>query len=237
MPHSLRPDQTSKPDDGPGWLAEVECDLARALCRAAISADRTDCPALIDRLRAQGIDAADIADRYLAAAVCALGDAWLADRTDWSTVTVGSARLQSMLRRLPCPRPRGRDAPTVLVATGPDIAHTFGPMLLAHRLRRLGVSVALEIGASPETVGARFRAVRADAVFVSAGLPERLEAPALIVKQVRALNCGVPIVVGGPLLAARPHLARTIGADIGTSDAAMALTQCGLIPDRALHEA
>ena len=218
-------------------MAEVDCDLARALCRAAISSDRDDCPALIDRLRARGVDETDIADRYLTAAVCALGDAWLADRTDWSTVTVGSARLQSMLRRLQGPRASRPDAPTVLVATGPDSAHTFGPMLLAHRLRRVGVSVALEIAAPPETVGARFRAVRADAVFVSAGVPERLEALTLIVQQIRALNCGVPIVVGGPLLGLRPHLARTIGADIGTSDAATALEHCGLIAGRALHEA
>ena len=228
MPHRIRAETAEGPATGPDWLAEIDCEMARALCRAAVSTDPRDCPDLVDRLCAGGIDAGTLADRHIAAAVCALGDAWLADRTDWGTVTIGSARLQSMLRRLPTPRPRDPGAPTVLVATGPDIAHTFGPVLLAHRLRREGVSVALELASTPEAVGARLRAVRADAVLVSAGLPDRCDTLGRTVKHVRVLNSGVPVVVGGALLAVRPDLPRAIGADYGTSDVRKALELCGL---------
>ena len=235
MPHCARSASDGSSLADAAWLDGISCDVTRALCRAAISADRGACAEVFDGLRATGHGVAALADRYIADAVRALGEAWCLDRVNWSLVTIGSARLQSLLHRLPAPALPHPDAPTVLLATGPDVAHTFGPTLLAHRLRRHGASLALELGSTAQSVGTRFQEVRPDAVFLSAGVAARCDDLERLVRQIRIRSRAVPIVVGGPLLQTLPDLPRCVGADFGTSDELKALDLCGLTARPQMH--
>ncbi|MBS1302296.1 cobalamin-dependent protein [Loktanella sp. SALINAS62] len=208
-------------------------DVAMALCDAALSQDRDAVADVVMAARDDGLTDIVLADVLLPRAVCSLGDLWREDHIGWTDVTIGTARLQAALRWLAPPIQPGdarcHDTKSVLLISCQDMAHTFGPMLLAHQIRRRGLSVALSLDTTPQSAHARFSDTASDAVFLTASHSDGVATLRQIVKQVRVFNSGVPIVVGGPLLSARADIGRLIGADIATSDLDEALTQCGLL--------
>ena len=213
------------------------------LVQAALAADRTAVTQIASQMIAVGMRAEEIADHYVPEAARKLGEMWSDDRLGFVAVTVGSARLQSLLREL---GPEWRadlvtlpTGPSLLVLVASDISHTLGATVLTGQLRRLGMSVCLMVGARPEDLGPVLRQRQFDAVMVSASLGESL---GTLRRQVDAIRMAIalppPIVLGGTIvttegLTSQEILART-GVDVVTNDLNEALALCGLaVPERA----
>lgn len=162
-----------------------------------------------------------------------LGRDWETDLISFSTVTIGAARLQTLLRELAegwhvegLGQP-DRGAILIVVPLGEQ--HTLGSLVAATWLRRNGIIVTVQIAPSPLDLGRLLQGHRFDAVFVSIGSESRLETCGKLIKTIRSLASGsLPVVVGGALAAHRREDLLSIGADSVTSDLAEALEAVGL---------
>ena len=207
--------------------------LINELYRAVSDMDPAKAPAVIDRLLDVGISAEQIADFYIPSVARRLGDAWCKDTMDFAKVSIGSARLQGLLRYLgpnwcsgECP-PRA-NAPTCLLLVPEDAQHTLGATILAGQMRRLGFSVTLEIGTSLKDLTYILSQDPVDAVMVSASSRESLEMIRAIVENVRKFLGDVPVVIGGNVLSLDVDVAGLTGADLATSDLSEAIEFCAL---------
>src|SRR6056297_3142723 len=191
-------------------LAEIEA--------AALDRDPTRRTAVLAEMRARGIPDAWVAEILIPKVARRLGEAWCEDSKSFAEVTIGSARLQAMVRDLdPSDASDALDnAPLLAVIVPEDEFHTLGALTLAGQLRRLGFSVKLFLGTS-------------DAELVSASQGERVAGLARLVKRMRlALSRATPIIVGGSAVTRGLGAKGRIGADHITSDVFAALTACGL---------
>jgi methylmalonyl-CoA mutase cobalamin-binding subunit len=184
-------------------------------------------------MMAAGVSWEEVVDTYIPAAARRLGELWCIDEVSFVDVTVGTARLQSMLRDLGpvWSQETASDplAPNVLLIVRQDAYHTLGAMVAAEQLRRSGVSVRLSLGASDDLVVEMVGSKRFDAVLISAASSERLESVRDLVKKVRmAMRPAAPIVVGGTMLDTDRDVEIITGADFVTSNPQEALRLCGL---------
>ncbi len=191
-------------------------------------------------MRAAGIPWEDFADLYIPEAARRLGALWCEDELGFADVTIGTARLQAMLRdTLPDPEARNvasAFAPGVLVAVRRDDYHTLGAMVAAARLRRAGVSVRLSLG-QPDAEIVRLLARGAhDALFLSASCSRTLDSLRDLIEKVRTgAGRSVPVVVGGTILLSDGDVRARTGADFALTDPLEALRLCGLrVPRQAL---
>jgi hypothetical protein len=207
---------------------------------AAISPSTPPLAPLILRMKAAGIDAADVADRFIPAIARSLGMMWCDDNIGFATVTIGVARLQGLLREIgpewQADRHADGDAPGLLVVVGADVFHTLGAMVLTGQLRRRGLSVRLLFGATPDILGPILRQARFDAVLISASDGESLEALRRLVTTAKtATSVPPPVVIGGTVLDQAADglidIAALTGADFVTCDLDEALRLCGVEPD------
>jgi methanogenic corrinoid protein MtbC1 len=120
--------------------------MAYALC------DADDCAAsiLVDDMIEAGVPVDDICLDHLAPAARRLGDLWTADRLPFTDVALASARIQSILRRLPpgCSGRKLHHARGALFGAVPGEQHTLGVIMAADLFRRGGWDVGLMVGAS-----------------------------------------------------------------------------------------
>lgn len=219
----------------PFGTADVKLDRKHlaALTHGAMSSEWNASKTAVEQVLAAGVPAADIADQYIPAIARDMGEQWCSDEMGFATVTIGTSRLQSMLRQLgpawASDSVTDPDAPTILVVVAQDIYHTLGAMVLAGNLRRQGVSVRLILGATPPEVAAQTGNLTFDAVFISASCGETLESLRKIVDAVDQSGARpTPVVVGGTILTDAPDAKVLTGATFATNDPDEALALCGL---------
>lgn len=204
-------------------LAEIEA--------AVLDRDPTRRAAVLAEMRMRAIPDAWVAEVLIPEVARRLGEAWSEDDKSFAEVTIGSARLQAMVRDLdPSDASDALDeAPLLAVIVPEDEFHTLGALTLAGQLRRLGFSVKLFLGTSEAELIGALSAARFDAVLLSASQGDRFANLARLVKRMRrALSRATPIIVGGSVVACGSGARRRIGADHFTSDIFEALTACGL---------
>jgi MerR family transcriptional regulator, light-induced transcriptional regulator len=148
-----------------------------------------------------------------------LGELWVADRCDFSTVTVCLGRLQRLLREwspafgteVEHP-PNGR---RILLAQHPDEQHSFGLSMVAEFFRRDGWEVLGGVGGAVPDPSSQVARDWFDAIGFSVGSETRLDWLRERIAQVRAStrNRGVVVLVGGPLFVLHPEWVQSVGAD------------------------
>jgi MerR family transcriptional regulator, light-induced transcriptional regulator len=160
-----------------------------------------------------------------------LGEAWEADRCDFSTVTLGLLRLQHMVRDygaafLPEGRPRA-ERQRILLANPPGEQHTFGRDMLAGFFRHAGWTVWDPAPRSAKEFATLVRQEPFQVIGISAASDSRLEAIADCIRTVRrsVVNGGVGVMVGGPVFAAHPEYVALVGADATAADGRQAILQ------------
>lgn len=204
---------------------------------AAVLSPQHDAPiAAIQDLIASGIKPTVIADHYIPAVARILGDQWCIDQLSFADVTIGSARLQAMLRSLG-PNWSGENASkpgpaSILLIVPEDVHHTLGALVLGGQLRRKGVSVKLVLSAKNQDIANWIKLSTYDAVFISSSRGESLESLRRIVDVVRnAASTAPPIVVGGSILdvETKETVTALTGADHATRIPQEALELCGLL--------
>lgn len=207
--------------------------LIQQLEVAALSRDRDLGLRFLQLAQSAGVSNDTIADVYIPAVARLLGDKWLSDILGFVEVTIGTARLQSLLRELgpewcadSCAAP---DAPTILMVNGKGNTHTLGAVMATGQLRRRGYSVRLVLDAGPAEIQESCVRQRFDAVFVSANLGASLENLRQIVEFLRTTQPkGTPIIIGGCTLTDNNDVTRQTAADYATSNLDEALEFCGL---------
>lgn len=189
--------------------------------------------AAIRRLMAQGVTAEALLDEHIPALARLMGEEWLCDRAGFVEVTVTASRLQALVRDL-CQDLRADaagvvDGPTVLVVALPEEQHTLGPMILACRFRRMGLSTQLSLGRPAGEVLTLLRRRNVDMLAITLGSEASLEACTALINMCRmTLSRVPPLVVGGALALSGEDVQRRTGADHAVCDPAEAVRRCGL---------
>lgn len=179
------------------------------------------------------ISASAMADHYIPEVARRLGTAWEDDTLSFAGVTMGVARLQGILRELGATWSAdalGRsDGPTVLVLLPQGEQHTLGAMVLAGRLRRMGVSVSLQIAPSLSDLP-KFVSDRSfDGAMISVTSETRLETCRKLIKSLKDATKGkLMVAVGGATLDDAETVVRLTGADVVTNDISHALMAIGI---------
>jgi methylmalonyl-CoA mutase cobalamin-binding subunit len=205
--------------------------LTAQVVKAALSPDAAALDALADTLAADSVGMDAICDRLLPAAARELGRAWEDDRVSFVDVSLAMLRIQRFVRdvmRAGVPCPARIDASLMLVLPKGE-QHSFGMVVAAGRLQRIGVPVTLEIGSDAEDVCARIRAGACDALLVSVGSENTLPAVRRLVDRLRAtMPAPPPVLLGGALIsemdaAALRRVEAQTGVRLATADLHSAL--------------
>lgn len=206
------------------------------LHKAAIANSGETCLEVAEVMMASGIRAEDIADRYIPHIARQLGEEWCDDDMSFSLVSIGTARLQVLLRDLgrewaaqSAANPLTEDNAALVIVTA-EVHHTLGSMVLAGQLRRAGLSVRLSVGDSTAEVVRILQSGSFDAVMISASIFETLGSLRAVVDAIRqAIVPAPPIVMGGTILDQAADVQALTGADLTTVDLKEALEFCDLM--------
>jgi methanogenic corrinoid protein MtbC1 len=182
--------------------------------------------AFVDSVRERGLSPQVICLELLAPTARKLGQMWEEDACDFMQVTLGLGRLHQVLHRMNAeflPEADGALQPIArraLLACLPGDQHTFGVVMVGQFLRREGLDVWSEFPSNNDELLDTVRGNSFTLVGLSIGSEGRLDALTATVRAIRRVsrNRGVCVLVGGPVLAARPELADTIGADFAAVD-------------------
>jgi len=205
-----------------------EADV-RELVRLLLAHDVVVASAYVDMVRQRGASLEGVCLHLLAPSARELGLLWEEDQCDFMQVTVGLCRLHHLLRELsPEFRPETTELQlekSILLAPAPGDQHTFGITLVAQFLRKAGWEVWHEHPANGAELVEVVRLNWFAVVGLSVGSENRVEDVTAIIRSIRAasLNRSVGILIGGPVLVARPDLAQLVGADGTAMDGPMAV--------------
>jgi methanogenic corrinoid protein MtbC1 len=201
----------------------------RELVRLLLTHEVGVASAYVETVRQRGASLESVCLALLAPAARELGLLWEEDECDFMQVTVGLCRLHHLLREL-SPEFRSdsnerKSQRNILLAPIPGDQHIFGLALVAEFLRKAGWDVwneyPLNAGSVLEVVKQNWFAV----IGLSVGSETRIDEVASLIRALRSAskNRAVGILVGGPILVARPELAVLMGADATASDGPMAV--------------
>lgn len=209
--------------------------ILKMLLDDALTLDRLGRPSTRDTAVLHGVTEIMLADQYIPVIARILGDLWVSDHIGFADVTIGSARLQAMLRDLgpdwAADTMAPADAPSILLLTPKDASHTLGAVVLSGQLRRRGYSVRITFDADRSRISEIVDRIHFDAIFVSAAHSESLEKMRRMVEFIRTLTPKhLPIILGGTVLEASADITSVTGVDLATSDLDEAIEFCGLIP-------
>jgi methanogenic corrinoid protein MtbC1 len=207
------------------------------LVRLLLAHDVGVASAYVETIRLRGASLEAVCLGLLAPAARELGLLWEEDECDFMQVTVGLCRLHQLLRELgPEFRCESMSATTernILLSPVPGDQHTFGITLVAQFLRKAGWQVMSDFSGSTEELLEIVRTHWFAAVGFSVGSETRIDQLPRVIQAVRhaSHNRSVGILVGGPLLVARPELAAEVGADATARDGLMAVQRAEQILD------
>lgn len=208
-------------------------DQVARLHAAVIHAEARMVEQVTDTMLRDGVPSAFVSDIYIPAVAHVLGEAWCSDQSSFAAVTIGMSRLQTALRRLgPEWRPDYATPPsadTILVVVNADMYHTLGAILIAGKLRRVGLTVVLSIGEDAADLSRTLAEGEHKAVLISSAIGEPLESVRKLVDIIRtAQPAHWPVVLGGSILGSDADLRALTGVDHVTSDLDEAISLCGL---------
>jgi methanogenic corrinoid protein MtbC1 len=224
-PDGQGPDPMRPNPDDVGMLAEL-------LLREDIDA----CERFVERFEQAGYAPERIMLELLAPAARHLGSQWEADTCQFTEVTIGLGRLQSMVFGI------GRDradadmdtaAPLGSASAGrralllamPGSHHTLGVLMLSEFFRRGGWDVSDEACDDVSELCAVVKDHWFDLVGLSASTDAHVKLLPSVILALRrqSRNPGLVVMVGGPSFAQDPSMAQGVGADFTASDAPSAV--------------
>ena len=208
--------------------------LLQRFIAAVMSGTPEAIAALVPEFRRMNVTPAALADLYIPEAARRFGDAWLTDEMTFCDVTIGSARLQNMLRDITegFSNQDRRDAPRglVLVVVLCGAQHTLGGLALAGQLRRRGVSVCLQIGPTDAALRELVADNRFDGALITVATTDEVDTLKKAVNVLKAATKGtLPIAIGGGMVGRHKGLLAVAGAGIVTNDLSQALDFMGVM--------
>jgi MerR family transcriptional regulator, light-induced transcriptional regulator len=183
------------------------------------NASDAELAAVVEATQRRGLSVEAIFLELFSPAARHLGDLWVADRCDFSTVTICLGRLQRLLREWSPAFGTEVEHPAngrrILLAQHPEEQHSFGLSMVAEFFRREGWEVLGGVGGAVADPSAQVSREWFDAVGFSIGSETRIDWLRERIAKVRAVtrNRSVVVLVGGPLFVLKPAWAQSVGAD------------------------
>jgi methanogenic corrinoid protein MtbC1 len=185
--------------------------------------------AFVEGLIGDGAELEAIYLQLLAGVAARLGDLWNADEVGFAEVTIGLSRLQRMLHVLSESDGSIKSSAAIpghaLFVAVPGEQHTFGLNMVGEFFRASGWDVYGEPPTSDEALVELARVRWFDVIGFSIGNDRRIELLAALIRAIRktSRNRSLRVMVGGPLLLARPQVVALVGADATAPDARQAM--------------
>ncbi|MBB5049723.1 methanogenic corrinoid protein MtbC1 [Rhodopseudomonas rhenobacensis] len=214
--------KVAKPDLSPG---ELETFVA------LLQGQDEDAPAaFVELLLASGTQVDAIFLQWFTPAARRLGDMWEKDTTDFAMVTLAVGRMQRMMHQLGerFAKDGGRaNGDSALLTTIPGEQHSFGLSMVAEFFRRAGWNLATGPFQSQRELTELVQERWFDIVGYSVSSDRKLDDLERSIRDVRrdSRNRRVAIILGGPILQARPELAAAVRADMVVGDVTAAPDQ------------
>jgi len=188
---------------------------------------------VISGMRKAHIGNAVIVDRYVPTLADRLGDAWAKDTLDFAAVTIATARLQALVKRLELAweAPEGAVGdirPACLVGVPLGVQHTLGSTILVSQLRQKGVYVQFSLELCCDSLREEMRRQSFAAVMLSVSSKDHLDLARSLVACSHAESRSTPVIIGGAVLEDAADILEYTGADFATSDVGEAMTFAGM---------
>jgi MerR family transcriptional regulator, light-induced transcriptional regulator len=184
--------------------------------------------AFVQNVIAQGASVESVFLDVLAPTAQHLGELWESDATDFASVTLGVGRLHMIMRQLGetfLEQGRRSDGgESALLTTIPGEQHSFGLSMVAEFFRRAGWNLCTGPFTSHQELTALVHNHWFDVVGFSVSSDRRLDELKQDIHDIRrgSRNKHVGIMLGGPMMARRPDLVESMGADMMSVDATTA---------------
>jgi len=207
--------------------------FALSLRSAVLSEDPAQLHTVLQAMRDAKIPVAQIIDHYIPDVARRLGVDWHENRRSFADVTIGTARLQGVLRELseldsPIATEK-TDAKRIVIVVLEGEYHTLGAMVLAQQIRRTGTPVQIIVGHSDDEVVSALCEEQVDTILISVSRVEALNDVKVLVHAIRnAMVHRVPVFVGGAVLEKEEKVLALTDADDVSLDANDVLQKCGL---------
>lgn len=219
----------------------LTADHVQTLAELAVQGESESAASYVRELLTAGATQEQVFLDLLAPCARWMGERWEEDVYSFSQVTIGLWRLQRVLHEQAArpgpPAFGGMDAPRALLAAVPGSQHTFGVSMLGEFFGRAGWDVDCEAKVSWSDLKARLARDGFDVLGLSVSSSEGLTEVASAILDMRKASANPSrfVMVGGPMAASLPDLARLCGADAMAPDAptAVALAQAMLRPRRS----
>lgn len=193
--------------------------------------------ALLAALTGRRVDAAVVAHDLIPRAARHLGRLWEADELGFVAVTLGTARLEALLRLITANAEndaRVTAEAAILVIVPPGEQHTLGASLVADQLRRAGHAVCLHIAPSAQELAQAVSDARFKLALISVGCHQALSRANGLVKTLALVSKGgLRTVIGGAICEDDEVILTATGADMVARDVSQVLAQLASSQDYA----
>ncbi len=220
--------QSEKPSTRDEWIAH--------LAAAMVSDSETSHRAAISSLIASGVRSSEVYQSYIPAVSRYLGEMWVNDRASFVDVSLGSARLQALLREAGEPAevslldrsiPLGQ---SVLMVIPPYEDHALGAFVAADQFRRHGLWVHMGIGLNRDELVELIASSRFSLVGLTAATWKSVEKAGDFVDYIRqGLDHCPPMVIGGRAVTEPAKVERLTGVDFAVKTVREAVDRAGLM--------
>jgi MerR family transcriptional regulator, light-induced transcriptional regulator len=212
---------------------ELREPLLQMMIDASVSGTDHAFRELLVEVRRARISVAALADIYIPEAARRMGTAWHQDEMSWLDVSIGTGRLQSLLREIgnAWTADQAGDAGhgTILLIVPDQEQHTLGPLVAMGQMRRYGVSVCLRIAPSLDELRRLLVSRNFDGIMLSVATEGKLPAAGKLISFIRAVSPSpTPIIIGGAVMSTVEDLVSCTGADHASNDIGSALEVVGL---------
>lgn len=207
-----------------------EFDVARFI-KILLAHDEHAAHAFAGEMLDRGASAEELYELLFAEAARKLGEMWTTDDCTFYDVTLGTGRIQRLVREFShqfladnvYPGSTGK----LLLCNATDEQHSLGLAVLAEFFVRDGWDVHVGPGIGSEALLDKVRETDYSIVGFSVAVTSRISKLQQDIRRVRQVsrNPDIKVMVGGFLITEDPSLAERIGADGHASDAAAAIAE------------
>lgn len=205
----------------------VDADVERLA--SALLAGSDPAWACVQTVQQRGVTPVHLCLDLLSPAARRLGAWWADDRCDFTQVTIGLGRLQTLLHRVTAGLQTVSASVTqpfsAVFGPAPGEQHTLGLSMVRDFFRAAGWQVHSEPMEHSGALLSLLRRSRFDLVGFTLGAERHVAALKDLIGEARSLslNPRLRVMVGGPMLLAQPDLLQRLGADATAADASRAI--------------
>lgn len=208
-------------------------DVLALMVSGAMTGDPGTLAALTAEFRRLRIPAEAAVDIYIPAAANRIGNAWHDEEIDILEGTIAMARLQQLVhvfsRAWRADNRSGDCDGSILMVVPEGEQHILGAVVATAQMRRLGISVSLQLAPTLEKFEDLISHHRFDALMLSIGHTAGLENAAHLVATVRRISRRpLPVVIGGSASVGQDAARHRLGADFACRDVSVAMDFLGL---------